>query len=144
MRSWLTVVIALSAFGGTAPAPSEGVPRPGLAASGDIRLLRTQAPQPPARATLAQLAWLAGEWRGTAGPLAFEEWWTNGAGGVMLAVARTVRAVTTIAPDSATFENPVHDFPKVIRYLRTDGGGLEAIVSDGARNSQRFVFTRAR
>jgi hypothetical protein len=49
--------------------------------------------------------------------------------------------LTSIAPDSATFENPSHDFPKVIRYSRRADGSLEARVSDGAQNAETFVFT---
>lgn len=31
-----------------------------------------------------------------------------------------------------TFENPMHDFPKSIQYIRTEGG-FETVVSDGER-----------
>ena len=45
----------------------------------------------PADAKVAQLAWLAGSWSGTAGASTIEEHWTAPAGGAMLAVARTIR-----------------------------------------------------
>ena len=45
----------------------------------------------PARATLAQLAWLAGTWSGGSGPVTVEERWTPAAGGAMLAVSRTLK-----------------------------------------------------
>ena len=129
-----------------------------------------------ARGTLAQLAWLAGDWAGTMGRASIEERWTPAAGGAMLAVARTVKddrlaafeylriverdgglvyiaqpngrpptefTLTHITADSATFENPSHDFPKMIRYARRPDGSLEARVSGaGGERPQTFVFTR--
>ena len=50
--------------------------------------------------------------------------------------------LSAIAADSATFENPAHDFPKVIRYTRRPDGTLEARVSDGAGRVQTFEFRR--
>jgi Domain of unknown function (DUF6265) len=43
--------------------------------------------------------------------------------------------LTKVTPDSATFENPAHDFPKMIRYSRLPDGSLETLVAgaDGAR-----------
>ena len=51
--------------------------------------------------------------------------------------------LTRIEGESATFENPAHDFPKMIRYTRRPDGTLEAVVS-GAANSRplTFVFKR--
>ena len=40
---------------------------------------------------------------------------------------------------SATFENPAHDHPKMIRYTRTENGSLRADL-DGAEGKQSFVF----
>lgn len=128
-----------------------------------------------ARATLTQLAWLAGTWRGADGPVMFEERWTPAAGGAMLAVSRTLKGdrmvafeflriverdgglvyiaqpngrpptefrLTAIDAQSVTFENPAHDFPKMIRYGTRADGSLEARVSDGATKSETFVFTK--
>ena len=39
--------------------------------------------------------------------------------------------LTAITADSVTFENPMHDFPKMIRYTKRADGALEARVSDG-------------
>lgn len=50
--------------------------------------------------------------------------------------------LTAIAADSATFENPMHDFPKMIRYSRRADGTLEARVSDGEQKGDTFVFKR--
>jgi Domain of unknown function (DUF6265) len=47
---------------------------------------------------------------------------------------------TAITADSVTFENPTHDFPKMIRYTKRANGTLEAVVSDGAQTRQTFVF----
>jgi Domain of unknown function (DUF6265) len=45
--------------------------------------------------------------------------------------------------DSATFENPQHDFPKLIRYARRADGSLEASISGGAGQKPRsWVFIR--
>jgi hypothetical protein len=52
-------------------------------------------------------------------------------------------ALTAITSDSATFENPSHDFPKMIRYARRGDGSLEARVSDGAQKAETFLFRRA-
>ncbi|MCA1560639.1 MAG: DUF6265 family protein [Acidobacteria bacterium] len=50
--------------------------------------------------------------------------------------------LTAIDAESATFENPAHDFPKMIRYARRSDGSLEARVSGGAEKVQTFVFRR--
>jgi hypothetical protein len=129
----------------------------------------------PVRASVSQLAWLAGSWAGKAGITSFEERWTPPAGGVMLAVGRTLKGerlasfeflrivernggliyvaqpegrpptefvLTAMAPDTATFENPKHDFPKMIRYSRLPDGRLEARVSDGGPGGETFLFSR--
>jgi hypothetical protein len=134
-----------------------------------------QTPRPPANASIAQVAWVAGAWSGGAGGATFEERWTPPAGGAMLAVSRTLKGdrmvafeflriverngglvyiaqpdgrpptdfvLTEIAADSATFENPAHDFPKMIRYAKQPDGSLEARISDGGQRAQSFVFRR--
>jgi hypothetical protein len=134
-----------------------------------------QTPRPPARAAIAQVAWIAGSWSGGSGGPTFEERWTPPAGGAMLAVSRTLKGdrmvafeflriverngglvyiaqpdgrpptdfvLTEIANDSATFENPSHDFPKMIRYTKQADGSLEARISDGGQRAQSFVFRR--
>jgi hypothetical protein len=134
-----------------------------------------QSRREPARASVAQLGWLPGDWRGEAGAVAFEERWTPAGGGVMLGISRTLKGdrlvafeflriverdgglvyiaqpegrpptefvLTEVAPDSATFENPSHDFPKMIRYARRADGRLEARVGDGGQRGQTFVFMR--
>jgi hypothetical protein len=133
-----------------------------------------QGGKPAVRGTLRQLAWLAGTWTGSGGPVTFEERWTPAAGGAMLAVSRTLKGdrmvafeylriverdgglvyiaqpngsppteftLTAITADSATFENPKHDFPKMIRYTKRADGSLEARVSDGAKG-ETFVFKK--
>jgi hypothetical protein len=51
--------------------------------------------------------------------------------------------LTKLDADNAIFENPTHDFPKMIRYTKRPDGSLEAVVS-GAPGSQpvTFVFKR--
>jgi hypothetical protein len=51
--------------------------------------------------------------------------------------------LTHITADSVTFENPSHDFPKMVRYTRRPDGSLEARVSGaGGERPQTFVFAR--
>jgi hypothetical protein len=49
--------------------------------------------------------------------------------------------LTALTGESATFENPSHDFPKVIQYTRR-ADALEARVSDGGSRVETFVFKR--
>jgi hypothetical protein len=49
--------------------------------------------------------------------------------------------LTRLDGEQATFENPAHDFPKVIRYARRPDGGLEATISgDAGAKPQTFRF----
>jgi len=138
-------------------------------------VMMAQPPRPPARASIGQVAWIAGAWSGGGGAATFEERWTPPAGGAMLAVSRTVKGdrmvafeflriverngglvyiaqpdgrpptdfvLTEIAADSATFENPAHDFPRMIRYSKKSDGTLEARISDGGQKGESFVFRR--
>ena len=51
--------------------------------------------------------------------------------------------LTKIDADSATFENPAHDFPKMIRYARRPDGGLDATISGGPTSKPTtFSFKR--
>jgi hypothetical protein len=51
--------------------------------------------------------------------------------------------LTAITADSATFENPAHDFPKMIRYTKRADGSVEARVSDGGAKGETFVFRKS-
>jgi hypothetical protein len=51
--------------------------------------------------------------------------------------------LSAITPDSATFENRAHDFPKVIAYAKKPDGTLEARVSDGNQKGETFRFRPA-
>jgi uncharacterized protein DUF6265 len=51
-------------------------------------------------------------------------------------------ALTAITADSVTFENPTHDFPKMIRYSRRADGWLEARVSDGNQKAETLLFKK--
>src|SRR5262245_35608190 len=138
-------------------------------------MVMAQSPRPPARATIAQVAWIAGTWSGGGGGTVLEERWTPPSGGAMLAVSRTVKGdrmvafeflriverngglvyiaqpegrpptdfvATDVSADSATFENPSHDFPKMIKYSKKSDGTLEARISDGGQKGESFVFRR--
>src|SRR5262249_57432516 len=50
--------------------------------------------------------------------------------------------LTEVSADSATFENPAHDFPKMIRYSKRSDGTLEARISDGGQKGASFIFRR--
>jgi hypothetical protein len=148
--------------------------------STDVLTPEAATPPPVAPATIAQVAWLSGDWQmegGTAtAPSTVEERWSPGNGGAMIATSRTVRntvmtefeflciserngtlvytampnagtatdfTLTTIDADSATFENPAHNFPKMIRYARRPDGTMAAVVSGAATSKPiTFVFTR--
>ena len=47
--------------------------------------------------------------------------------------------LTAITPDSMTFENPSHDFPKLIRYTRLPDGSLQTTISGGPGTRERHV-----
>ena len=52
---------------------------------------------------------------------------------------KTEFKLTTSSAKSATFENPAHDHPKLIRYTLGEDGSLKAEL-DGAEGKQAFVF----
>lgn len=54
----------------------------------------------------------------------------------------TAFRLTRASADEAVFENPQHDFPKRITYLRRGLDGLVAVVEGGARRIE-FSLTRA-
>jgi hypothetical protein len=132
------------------------------------------SPGPSVKATIADVAWIAGTWTGGDGELRTEERWTPPGGGAMLAVSRTVKGermmafeylriverdgtliyiaqpngrppvefrLTRLEQALALFENPAHDFPKMIRYAKRQDGALEATVSGaGGERAHSFVF----
>ena len=117
----------------------------------------------PFNAKISDLAWLTGRWSSGSGPRTTEEQWTDGAGGAMLGLSRTIAkdrlaafeylrvverngtlnylaqpggkpptefVLTKLSATEAVFENPTHDFPKIIRYTLKDGTHLTATISD--------------
>lgn len=50
--------------------------------------------------------------------------------------------LTTITDDSATFENPAHDYPKMIRYSRLADGSLQTTVSGAASQRSETVVLK--
>lgn len=82
-----------------------------------------------ARATIADLAWLAGAWVGTrSSGSSIEERWSPPLGGAMLGVARTVNA----AGRMVAFE--------YLRIVERDGG-LVYIAQPGGKTATEFVLT---
>lgn len=58
-------------------------------------------------------------------------------------VPPTEFTLTAVDAESATFENPAHDYPKMIRYSKRPDGSLEARISaEGGQRPQTFVFKR--
>jgi hypothetical protein len=51
--------------------------------------------------------------------------------------------LTALSGSSATFENPDHDFPKLIRYTKRPDGTLEARVGDGGAKDEMYVFHKS-
>lgn len=84
----------------------------------------------PAKATITDLAWLAGNWsgtRGTNGAIAFEERWSPPKGGAMLATSRTVSRDRMTA-----FE--------FLRIVERDGG-LVYFAQPGGSEATEFVMS---
>ncbi len=51
--------------------------------------------------------------------------------------------LTSMSADAATFENPAHDFPKLIRYTKRPDGTLETMVAgEGGQKPQTVVLQR--
>lgn len=48
--------------------------------------------------------------------------------------------LTRITPDSATFENPEHDFPRAITYAKRPDGGIDATIS-GAPGQRTLTYS---
>jgi hypothetical protein len=50
---------------------------------------------------------------------------------------------TAVTADSVTFENPAHDYPKLIRYTKRADGSLETTISgEGGQRAQSVVLKR--
>ncbi|MDA1266856.1 MAG: DUF6265 family protein [Planctomycetota bacterium] len=81
----------------------------------------------PAKATIADLAWLAGAWVGTRGSSSLEERWSPPGGGAMLGVSRTIRGDKMVA-----FE--------YLRVVERDGG-LVYVAQPGGSSPTEFVLT---
>ena len=51
--------------------------------------------------------------------------------------------LTSISGDAATFENPSHDYPKMIRYTKKPDGSLETtIAGEGGQRAQSVLLKR--
>jgi hypothetical protein len=83
----------------------------------------------PAKAELAAVTWIGGDWTGTMGAMAIEERWSPPAGGAMLATARTVSKGRMVA-----FE--------FLRIVERDGG-LVYIAQPNGSPPTEFVLTEA-
>jgi hypothetical protein len=130
-----------------------------------------------APAAIAQAAWIAGVWIGTAGQTTVEERWTPVAGGTMIGVSRVLRGdrmtafeflciaerdgsllysampngrfpathfmATAVTAGGITFENPQHDYPKIVRYAKKADGTLETTISgEGGQRPQSVVLKK--
>jgi hypothetical protein len=54
----------------------------------------------------------------------------------------TVFMMTSITADSVTFENPAHDYPRLIRYARLPDGSLQTTISAGGEERAQSVVLR--
>jgi hypothetical protein len=81
----------------------------------------------PAKATIADMTWLAGAWGGTRRTSSIEERWSPPKGGAMLGVSRTVRGEKMVA-----FE--------YLRLVERDGG-LVYVAQPGGKSPTEFVLT---
>ena len=81
----------------------------------------------PARATMVDMAWLAGAWTGTRGSSSIEERWSPPSGGAMLGLSRTVKNGRM-----SSFE-----------YLRVveRNGGLVYVAQPNGKSATEFVLT---
>ncbi|MEM8712931.1 MAG: DUF6265 family protein, partial [Planctomycetota bacterium] len=80
-----------------------------------------------AKATVADMAWLAGAWTGTRRTSSIEERWSPPLGGAMLGVSRTVKG----------------DSMRSFEYLRIvqRNGGLVYVAQPGGKAPTEFVLT---
>lgn len=104
---------------------------PGTWSVGLYRHAQDIAMPTPAKATIADMAWLAGAWtgsRGTGGAITFEERWSPAKGGAMLAISRTVNASGRMS----AFE--------FLRIVERDGG-LVYVAQPGGAPATEFVLT---
>ena len=49
---------------------------------------------------------------------------------------------TSVTTDAITFENPTHDYPKVIRYAKLPDGSLQTTISAGNGQRERSVVLK--
>jgi hypothetical protein len=89
---------------------------------------RAQQAAAPAKATIADVAWIGGSWTGAGGPVTFEEHWTTPAAGAMLAVSRTVRG-----PKMVAFE--------FLRIVERAGGLVYIAQPNGRTPPTEFTLT---
>lgn len=82
----------------------------------------------PAKATIADMAWLADAWTGTRGTSSIEERWSPSKGGAMLGISRTVKGEKMVA-----FE--------YLRIVERDGG-LVYVAQPGGKSPTEFVLTK--
>ncbi len=81
----------------------------------------------PARATAADMAWLAGAWTGTRGTSSIEERWSPPSGGSLLGISRTVK------------NGKLRSF-EYLRVVERDGG-LVYVAQPGGKTATEFVCT---
>lgn len=81
----------------------------------------------PAKATIDDMAWLAGAWTGMRRTSSIEERWSPPSGGAMLAVSRTVK------------DGKMRSF-EYLRVVERDGG-LVYVAQPGGRTATEFVLT---
>jgi hypothetical protein len=92
-----------------------------------VAALSAQTAKPPQARSITDVAWMAGTWTSANDKETVEEHWTSPAGGVMLAVSRTIANGTL-----AEFE-----FLRIVER----GGGLLYIAQPNGRPPTEFAMT---
>ena len=90
----------------------------------------------PAADPLAGLAWLAGDWYGTDGPLEMEERWTEPRGGVMLGIHRDVKGGKAVSFEFFRVEST----PQGITYFASPEGRPSTPFRMAKLEGKRVVF----
>ena len=82
-----------------------------------------------ARATIGDISWLAGFWKGRIGNASLEECWTPAAGGAMLGLSRTIAGNRTV----------VFEFLQIVEH---HGGLVYLAQTNGRAPATEFTLTR--
>ncbi len=86
---------------------------------------------------LGRFAWLAGCWQGQSGPMTFREHWMPDAGGMMMAMSRTMRGDKVVSYEAIRIELDTDGMPT---YVPKPSGQAEARFKLASEIDGRFIF----